>query len=83
MHTGWNDRRLSIEEVVSRAGHCGDVDVILYESQTSLQVCVGDPLHPHRQRLKRFALDRKADAGAWLHRTILLVYPRSRYAGNR
>ena len=74
---------MSLEEVMARARRSGDIDVILYETATSFQVCVGDPLRRRTQRLKRFPRDRRHAAAAWLHRTILLLYPGSRYAAGR
>lgn len=74
---------MSLEQVMAWARKSGDVDVIFYETATSFQVCVGNPLYPHAQRLKRFPPDRKDDAAAWAHRTILMLYPRSRYAAGR
>jgi len=71
---------VSLEEVMARVRKSGDIDVILYETGTSFQVCVGDPLRRRTQRLKRFPRDRGDAAAAWLHCTILLLYPGSRYA---
>ena len=74
------ERLVSLEEMVVWMRECGDVDVIFYQTRTNFQVCVGDPFCPRAQRLKHFPPGRKHEAAAWLHRTILLLYPGSRYA---
>lgn len=71
---------MSLEEVMDRLRESGDIHVIFYETTTGFQVCVGDPLRRRKQRLRRFSPARKHDAAAWLHRTILLLYPHSAYA---
>jgi hypothetical protein len=74
------DRPVSLQEVVAWMRECRELHVVFYQTRTNFQVCVGDTACPRAQRLKHFPPDRKDEAAAWLHRTILMHYPDSRYA---
>lgn len=71
---------MSLAEVVDRVRESGDVFVTFYETAGYVRICVGNPFRWRAQQLKRFSRDRESEAAAWLHRTVLRLYPRSRYA---